>query len=256
MRPCWARDGDPLTTLAQWYRTPLGRRVADAESACLEQLLEDSFGYYLLQIGLPERFRGAMSGCRIRHRVVLSTTAVTAARPEARIQGAPSRLPIASDSVDALLLPHTLDFAADAQQVLREAERVLIPEGRVLILGFNPISAWGLWRAIPRRRQRVPWCGEILTPFRVCDWLTLIGFQIERRQTLMHRLPLRGRYLTRLDWLDQLGARWWPALGGIYAIRAVKRVSTVTPVRPRWTRRPTILPGRGLEPTARGSSDG
>jgi hypothetical protein len=92
----------------------------------------------------------------------------------------------------------------------------------------------------------------MLTPFRVCDWLTLIGFQIERRQTLMHRLPFRGRYLSRLDWLDQLGARWWPALGGIYAIRAVKRVSTVTPVRPRWARRPAILPGRGLEPTTRG----
>ncbi len=251
MSDCDKRDGEPLAVLAQWYRTPLGRRLAEAESICLERMLEDSFGHYLLQVGLPDRFADAVRVSRIRHHLRVNPVAFHAGENGARMQANPGSLPILSDSVDAVLLPHTLDFSTDVHAVLREAERVLIPEGRLLIFGFNPLSTWGLWRTLPRRRRRVPWCGEMLTLFRVCDWLKLIGFQIEIRDTLMFRAPSRRAYGARLDWLDRLCGRWCPALGGVYAIRAVKRVSTPTPLRPSWTSRPVMLPGRTVEPTAR-----
>jgi hypothetical protein len=144
-----------------------------------------------------------------------------------------------------------LDFAQDPRLVLREAERVLIPEGRVLVLGFNAMSSWGLFRLIYRYRRHVPWCGRFLTPYRVEDWLKLLGFDVEMRELLVYRLPVRGALGPRSVALDRLGLRLWPALGGIYAIRAVKRVATLTPLRPSWSAAHPLLGGGVIEPSAR-----
>ena len=259
MKPCDARDGDPLSVLAKWYKTPVGRYVANAESACLERLLADSFGYYLVQVGVPSLFEGPVRMSRIRQRMVLGETLNEYhghATPGPRIRALPYELPLASGSVDAVLLPHTLDFCVEAHRVLREVERVLIPDGRVVLFCFNPLSTWGLMRWLPRRRRRVPWCGGQMTPFRIGDWLRLLGFQVETREMLVFRPPMRRVHIAQLDWLEQLGCLYWPVLGGVYGIRAVKRVAPLTPVRPSWHRRPALVPGRAVRPTARENGHG
>jgi SAM-dependent methyltransferase len=232
-----------------WLSTPLGREVLTLEEECLAGMLRDTFGYYLLQVGWGSQFAAAIDASRIRQRILLPAVA----RP--RIDGtqviaSPDRLPIAADSVDAVFLPHTLEFSADARQVLRETERVLIPEGRVIVIGFNALSMWGLRRMVPRGRDRVPWRGSFLTPYRVGDWLSLLGFAVEMQEMMMFRPPWRRALLRQFSFLDTLGPRFWPLLGGVYAIRAVKRVSTLTPMRPSWRRRP-VISGGAVEPTAR-----
>ena len=159
----------------------------------------------------------------------------------------PQHLPVASDSVDAVILPHTLDFAPNPHQVLREVERALIPEGRVVIIGFNPFSLWGLWRQFGRWRGAVPWCANFVSYPRLNDWLTLMGLDIERTDVMEFRPPTRTR---RLESVERVGRRVWPMLAGIYAVRAVKRVSRVTPLQPRWARL-RVLPPRQVEPTVR-----
>jgi SAM-dependent methyltransferase len=222
------------------------------ESACLQRLLSDTFGYYLVQIGVTESFRDAMASSRIRHRILMPCE-----RPSGHggreIIGLPSRLPLAADSIDALLLPHTLDFSPEPQAVLREVERVLIPEGRVIIVGFNALSAWGLWSLMPGRAKQVPWCGRFRTAYRIEDWLSVLGFDIEVREHIMFRPPFRRALGPSFASFDTLGRRLWPILGGVYLIRAVKRVSTLTPLRPSWKGRHSLLPGRAVGPTTRGS---
>ncbi|MBK5929611.1 class I SAM-dependent methyltransferase [Halochromatium salexigens] len=252
MRSCSQQDGEPFEVLAKWYKTPIGRRVACAESACVERMIENSFGHFLVQIGCGGQFGDALERSRIRTRVILGE------RSCAHWDGAPlcaraNELPLAAASVDAVLLPHTLDFVAHPQPVLREAERVLIPEGRILVIGFNPLSTWGVMRGM-FRPSRIPWCGHQLTASRLGDWLDLLGFQLELREWLLFRPPLRSAYSSRLDWLEQAGARWWPIFGGVYVIRAVKRVSLSTPIRQRWKRRPAFLPGGAMKPTTRESN--
>lgn len=280
MIPCHAADGDPIATLGKWYKSPSGRQVASAEGICLERLLADLFGHYLLQIGCGGQFAEVVAACRIHHRILLgetpcepapaapfstrlSTSGSARAASEstggsggARVRATPFALPLATASIDAVLLPHTLDFSQDAHQVLREVERVLIPEGRLLVLGFNPLSLWGLLRALPRRRHRVPWCGAQISPLRIADWLRLLGLQIEERQMLVFHPPLRQAQSRPGNWLEATGVRYWPLLGGVYAIRAVKRVSALTPLRPNWRHRPPLLPGRALKPTAREGNHG
>jgi SAM-dependent methyltransferase len=223
--------------------------VAALESACVQRLLSDTFGYYLVQIGVTESFRDAMASSRIRHRILMPCEQPSG-HGGREIVGLPSRLPLASDSIDALLLPHTLDFSPDPHAVLREVERVLIPEGRVIVLGFNALSAWGLWSLLRGSGTQVPWCGRFRTAYQIEDWLSVLGFDIELREHIMFRPPFRRALGPSCAAFDTLGGRLWPILGGVYLIRAVKRVATLTPLRPAWGRR-SLLRGGAAEPTTR-----
>ncbi|WP_295388141.1 methyltransferase domain-containing protein [uncultured Thiodictyon sp.] len=242
--------GSPLAGLEHWYRTPLGRDIAAREADCLTELLHDTFGYYLVQVGDGDCFREVLAASRLRHRVLLPGESPSGSHRPA-VVGNPAALPLAADAVDVVLMPHTLDFTPDPRLVLREVERVLIPEGHVIVLGFNALSSWGLMRLLYRYRGRAPWCGRFLTTYRIEDWLSLLGFDVEVRKQLVFRPPLRGAQGPRLAVLDVLGRTLWPALGGVYAIKAVKRVSTLTPLRTSWGARHALLAGGAIEPTAR-----
>ena len=224
--------------------------MAEQEQVCLERMLGDTFGYYLLQVGGSTGFAEAIQASCIRQRILVPDQAVPHTLGP-QVVSSSGVLPIAADSVDAVLLPHTLEFAEDARQVLRETERVLIPEGRLVVLGFNALSLWGAWSLLRRWRGRMPWCGSFLTPFRVGDWLSLLGFDIEMQEMMMFRPPWPRALLLQLSFLDSIGRRFWPLLGGVYAIRAVKRVSTLTPLRPSWNSRRPVLAGGTVEPTVR-----
>jgi len=241
-----------LARITDWYGSSLGQEVGSQEVACVERMLEGVFGHYLLQVGCDGPFREVVMTSHIRHAITLPP-APGHQGLGMRIVANAAAMPIATDSLDAVFLPHTLDFALDPRQVLREAERVLIPEGRIIILGFNALSPWALLRLV--RRGRVPWCGNFLTRYRVGDWLSLLGFDIEMTQMLVFRPPWGCSYGCSTSLLNAIGSRYWPALAGIYAIRAVKRVSTLTPLRPSWkTTRRKLLPGNAVEPSAHGNS--
>ncbi len=242
-----------LARLEAWFHSPLGMEVARLECASVEHLLTNTFGYYLVQVGMAERFDTALATSRIRHRIKL-TGEYTKGLTNAPIVGLASALPIASDSIDAVLLPHVLDFTDSPKAVLDEVERVLIPEGRVVIVGFNALSAWGLRRLIWRSKGRVPWCGRFRSTSRVADWLAELGFDIEICEYLMFCPPFGPLLGPRCTRLDALGKRWWPVFGGIYVIRAVKRVATLTPLKPLRGNRSALLTGRAVRPTTRGSS--
>jgi SAM-dependent methyltransferase len=225
---------DPLTNLIHWYRSsPAGRRIAQLETECMQRLLEDSFGYDLLQIGPLEHIAASLTVSRIHHRIITSETRFAVTECNAtwlvRVQASPMTLPFASETLDAIVLPHTLEWVSDPRQLLCEVERVLIPEGRIFLLGFNPISPWGLWRY--RRRYRL-W----LTPWRVSAWLTMLGLSLELREYAFFTPTCLCR---DLDWCERVGRNYWPIFGGLYAIRAVKRVTAGIPPRQILTRWPT-----------------
>jgi Methyltransferase domain. len=119
-------QSDPLQA---WYRTALGAAVARYEDDCLRRLLSNTFGYYLVQIGASEHFSEALATSRIRHRVLLPSTAPTEAAQGWSLVGEPSALPLASDSIDVVLLAHVLEYSDRPRVILAEVERVLIPEG-------------------------------------------------------------------------------------------------------------------------------
>jgi SAM-dependent methyltransferase len=240
---------DISRALGEWFQGVSGTRLNSTEKEILERFAEDLFGYYLVHVqGVPDAADG-LESCAIRNKLRLTTV------PEQKgsdLCALGEQLPLQSDCVDAAVLRHTLDFAVDPQQVLREVERVLIPEGRVLIVGFNPFSLWGMWRLVLRWRGRVPWCGHFFTFRRVADWLGLLGFDIEYTDVTAFAPPLPERWQGYMGRLDRLGRRVWPMFAGVYVIRAVKRVSTVTPVKLHWRGLRVLSPnGSMVEPSAR-----
>ena len=247
-RFCTAESRTP-EGLQRWFDLCPGRLLINEEKAFLEEVGRELFGYYLLQVG-SLAFRGeSLCRSRARHHVTLS--------PEEGVTGGlcadPVALPIRSDSIDNVLLPHTLDFSRDPRQVLRETERVLIPEGRAIILGFNPWGTWGIWRRLRfRRRRTVPWCGHFLSARRLADWLSLLGFVVEHHRPIMFRPPLQNRsFMKRLQPLEGVGPRYFPPLSAAYGIVAVKRVSAIAPVGPAWKLPARVLGGHAIEPTTR-----
>ncbi len=220
-----------VEALDHWFHTDLGALVLEQEQRRLARIAEGLFGYYLVEVSLLCRQPEYLQDCPIRHRIRISPCN----GPGNRLLALPEQLPVAGDYIDAAILLHTLDFARDPRQVLREVERILIPEGKVVISGFNPWSLWGLWRAMPGASRRLPWRGHFLSYSQVEDWLSLLGFDVEQAQTLLFRPPWKRAFL--MQWallLERLGERFWPWLAGVYIIVASKRVSTLTPIRPRW----------------------
>ena len=226
-----------------------GARLLDAERELLERLSEDVFGYHLIQLQDYGHGIATLNSCPIKFRSLLDQGSEMFDGLAA--QAASEQLPLASDSVDLVVLPHTLDFALDPQQVLREAERILIPEGRVLIVGFNPFSLWGMWRLALRWRGDVPWCGHFLSYRRIVDWLGLLGFDVEYTDVCAMAPPVRREgWARRMSKVESLGRRVWPMVAGVYTVRAVKRVSTVRPIRAPWPGLRVFGP-RAIEPSTR-----
>jgi SAM-dependent methyltransferase len=227
---------DARRGLRLWYQTRLGGELLDAERQVLDQVLPNLFGYHLLQVGLPQVKLAESS--RVSHCMMMDHTppaAPAAGVPLHCLYGEAQALPLASDSLDVLVLPHTLELEDNPHQVLREADRALVPEGHVVIVGFNPWSLWGLWRLAAGWRQRTPWCGHFYSLTKLKDWLALLGFDAVHAESLFFRPPVQhAGIMRRLGFLERAGRRWWPILGGSYVLVARKRVATLTPIRPRW----------------------
>jgi len=226
--------------LRHWYDSPLGRLYAQAETVLLADLLPMLFGYHIITLGDPMG-QDLLAASPIAHHCHMDFSDFTAT-PRLDLLAEPSQLPVAADCMDVVALPHVLEFVAEPHAVLREVERILIPEGHVLILGFNPVSLWGLRWLLGLRRGKSPWDARLLSVTRVRDWLALLGFETLAVHYCFYRPPLKHLpLLKKLAFLERLGARWWPFGGGGYVLLAKKRVSTLTPIKPHWRPRRRLL---------------
>lgn len=239
--------------LQSWYQTRLGRMLADEETQRLHHTLSNLFGYQLLQVGRVVD-DDCLSNSRVKNCNVMDFPPIDPLKKTGPIQGLPDQLPIQTNSIDVIVLPHVLEFSQHPHQVLREVERVLIPDGHVVMLVFNPYSLWIFWRLLFGWRHRLPWCGRFLSATRVKDWLALLGFELVSLEHYFYRPALQQRrVMSRLTLLDRLGRRLWPIFGASKLVVAKKRAITLTPIGPAWNRKKPKITGQpGLvEPAQR-----
>jgi len=219
---------DPL---AAWFDTPLGQYLLERERAYFDRVVADIFGYNALQFGLASI--DLLQTSRIMSRWRVGSTGPIALNADFR------DLPIATNSIDLVILPHVLEFSNDPHQILREVVRVLVPEGQVIVSGFNPWSLLGLKKFLPSARHQVPWSGRFITLPRLKDWLSLLSFDVLSGRMHGYRPPFtQEQWLRRFSFMDAAGDRWWPFAGGIYFMQAIKRVRGMRMITPSW--RPAI----------------
>ncbi len=240
---------DRQQNLDIWFAGPLGAMLLEQERAVVESTLECAFGLHCLQIGGwggPDTF---LSLARTRR-----TALVTAARvPGAALVSEPCALALQSDSIDVMLLPHTLEFAAEPHEVLREAGRVLTGEGELVVLGFEPLGSWSL-RHVFTQGGCPPGIRRMFGAQRLADWLKLLGFEVGAAQRYLYAPPLASLYHGKARaFLERAGRRAWPRISGAYLLHARKRVYTMTPMRLRNRLRTAVIGGLA-EPAARRAS--
>ncbi len=229
---------DPARDATGWLATPSGQYLLTREQAWFDKTVADIFGYNALQLGLPQA--DFLRASRIAYRLLADVSAPAGLRADFR------DLPIASNSIDLVVLPHVLEFSDNPHQVLREVARVLMPEAQVLIACFNPWSLWGARRAFGRKTG-YPWSGRFIHLLRLKDWLTLLELEITGGEMGCYSPPCKTeKWLGRFDFMDAAGDRWWPIAGGVYFLQAVKRVRGMRLILPKWSDR--LAPKKDLAP--------
>ena len=263
-----------------WTDSAPGRYVLEWEQAQLDRVVSDIFGYHALQLGLPklDALRENRMPCR---GLVLDAASGASAPymfppapntsdPRSGVTSLPSAnrglhapagrsavwcdfldLPFEAQSVDLLVMPHTLEFTSDPHRLLREAERVLMPEGQLIILGFNSLSLWGARQSLGKVAGKpfVPAAHEMIAFTRIKDWIKLLGFDLERGRFGCYRPPLvTDQWLARYQFMEAAGDRWWPIFGAADMITAIKRVRGMRLIGPRRIKKPALAPG--LAPVA------
>jgi SAM-dependent methyltransferase len=271
--------------LQNWLKTPPGQTLLAWENAQFEAMVADIFGYHALQLGLPDL--QALIANRMPHRWVAVSEVENIAKNEIKLKSVNNiainnianksnntsaaeentfkikilhanivtdfeALPFPENSLDLLVLPHSLELSPDPHATLREAERVLVPEGRLIVCCFNPLSLWGLkqkrshlYKKFNLGELYLPEAGEFISHRRLRDWLKLLNFELESSQFGCFRPAVRSQtMLQRFAWMDKLGSNYWPILGAVYIVSAVKRVHgmrLISPIR-RFSKIPNTAP--------------
>jgi len=211
----------------EWLQTPQGKYILEWEQSRFDRMVADIFGFNAVQIGLSQ------CDCLRANRMPLRFV-YDAGRP-ANLLGDAHHLPLAGNSVDLVVLPHTLEFAEDPHQILREVERVLVPEGQVLISGFNPFSLWGINRRLAGRDAAFPWRGQYFSVRRLKDLLQVLSIETQAGCFGCYSPAVRQeKWLRRWHFLELAGDRWWPIFGSVYLLLGIKRQHGLRLLTPTW----------------------
>ena len=230
-----------------WLSSPAGQYLIDWEQQQLDGLVGDLFGFHALQLGLNQV--QALRANRMPHRWLACAEGNVV---NASLTTDFRALPFAEQSLDLIILPHTLEIHPDPHATLREVERVLVPEGRVIVCGLNPMSLWGVrmirerfYSRLGSRNAAMPIQSALIAHHRMKDWLHVLGFEIEAGGFGLYKPSLESKaWLARLNWMELAGNRWWPIFGSAYILSAVKRVRGMRLLGASWkslSNRPALI---------------
>ncbi len=227
--------------MRKWLLRPLGQHYVALAKNTISSVISKSFGYHLLIIGEPE-LATCVINSPISHHILVHNNEDSQRDIYSLCCAKQDKLPIETESIDIVYLAHCLELYQNPHEILREAYRVLRPEGRILISGFNPISIWGGWCFIARIFKIFPWQAKFITILKLKDWLQLLGFSHLQAHNFFYCLPINQEHiLRRMNIIEKLASKLKLPFGAAYLIMAYKRVITLTPIKPEWQTKKYII---------------
>ncbi|QOJ23682.1 MAG: methyltransferase domain-containing protein [Gammaproteobacteria bacterium] len=216
-----------VQNVQQWFESSLGQYLIEHEQRYFDHVVANIFGYNAVQIGWPQ-----FNFLRLNRMPLHFSVGLEA---QVSLRATASFLPIQSNSVDLVILPHTLEFNTNPHQILREVHRVLIAEGHIVISGFNPLSLWGACHYLKSTRREFPWNGHFMTLSRLKDWLKLLDFEMAGGRLCCYVPPFeQEKWRRRFSFMEAAGDRWWPISGGVYFLHAIKHMHGMRIIKPDW----------------------
>ena len=207
-----------------WLRSEFAQSFFNLERAHVKQALRHFSGPNVLQLGsmienaeivaldFPQLIK-VDENCEETSEVIQNSYS--------KIVADAAFLPFSPESFSSVILPHVLESHALPHQVLRETHRVLRPEGRLLLTGFNPVSLLSMQRMLFSKSS---FAGHYYSFNRVKDWLKLLGFEVVGSSIFQYAPLCKNQSLRNsLAFLNSIGDRWLPMTGGGYMISAKKR---------------------------------
>jgi SAM-dependent methyltransferase len=212
----------------EWFNSSLGQYLIDLEYKCINPVVVDTFGYYAIQMGNFDI--DFLNHSRIQNKFSLNSN-------RADLMSSNEALPFDESSVDFLIAPHILEQMAEPYEFLKEIYRVLVPEGLLIVTGFNPTSLWGLKRLLSFDIN-YPWNTKFISLSKVKEWLSIVGLKMVEAKMGCYVPPIQqSSWLRKIQVMEKIGDRWWPMLGGFYFLVIQKRVHGVMPIRQPWRKR-------------------
>jgi len=228
-----------IVNLERWYQGVLGQRLLEQITNKLDTVLNSSFGYYLLKAGTVSIPDSKLTRCRIRYQFDFSSNS-----DFYDVQSKLYALPVASESVDLFILFHGLSQSSQPHEILREIDRVLIPEGKLIVIDFNPFSLWGVRHFFQSWLEKPPWSGRYYTISRSNDWMRLLGFVAVKTFRIGYLPPVdKEKILSHMNWFEKALKKWLPFAGTINMIVYEKKITPMTKIRQSWVKS-SVLAGK------------
>lgn len=209
-----------------FYQEHLGDLLIQSEQQVLKSYFDRLFGLHLVWIGY-NALAPVLETSLVQHKLVLGDFVYPNLRAS-KLSAHPERLGIQPDSIDVVILAHALENSLKPHQVLREAYRILRPEGQLFITGFNPFSMLGIWHSLKFKQK-------LFSVHRMVDWCQVLDLELLKKEYFFYRPPIQhAKTMDKLEKLDSILSKIIPSIGGGYCLNFVKRVAKLTPIRPKW----------------------
>jgi len=229
---------DKQTQLEFWFQSALGRSLLADQRKIIEQKIHRLFGFHQAELGVSHRVPvGNPSNMGHKFYILPNWEQDL---PENSVISRSDEIALDSNVVDMVILHHTLDFSSNPHQTLREASRILKPSGHLLLVGFNPVSSWGVRKLVTRSRV-APWNSRFISGKRVEDWLNLLDFKVAGLEYFYYGMPFNKLgVMNHFLWLNNILNTKVP-LGAYYTILAQKQVGSRINVSPSWRKKAKVI---------------
>ncbi|MDD5267222.1 MAG: methyltransferase domain-containing protein [Methylococcales bacterium] len=228
--------------LFAWYQTPRGKLLKGLEADYLQKSITVSCQQIILQIG-GLGWESDFIDCTLYKNYTVLDAKGLGGDETRKIQARAYCLPLQSDSVDMIIVPHLLEFDSHRFQTMREVERVLKPEGLLVVLNFNPWSLWVRYQYLWDKKMADSWGGHFISRSRILDWLKLLNFEV----TVFSEFNMdsikskQGKFI----------ANGHSFFSTAYAVKAIKRRYNIIPLTPVKNANPNLALVNSLNPLAR-----
>jgi len=239
--------GSQFSQLDAWYHRADGLQLLAWEQSLIQDFLMRAPGDFLLQLGGTRDLQHSQSSTIIR-KLYCSDSAVFVSQNYSgrdysiqdhsaqnySVQVDFKQLPLLPNSVDMVVLVHALEFISDPEQLLAELYQALVPGGKLILVNFNPWSAWGL-KARWKGKKDMPWQAKLYSLQRIKRWLRALNYRILMRKTSgFYPLNLSQEKRKKLLFLEPLGQLLFPGCGNVYVVVAEKSSAAIIKPKLAW----------------------